>query len=118
LEVQTLEILPLSRPRKRQKPGVGKVSVMEMLLQNPATATFLPKHPATSPLLLFKFKKKKMIFLQKAKVGVCMCSAAAWEGNGVALVLSGLTSVDLCCVSFEVSRVSGLQSEQGKRNPI
>lgn len=92
---------------------------MEMLLQNPATATFLPKHPATSPLLLSKLKRKKKITsLQNAKVRVCMCRAAAWEGNGVALVLSGLTSVDLCCVSFEVSRVSGLQSEQGKRNPI
>lgn len=101
--------------KKRQKPGVGKVSVTEMLLQNPVTATFLP---STLRLSLPPFQVKKILFLQNAKVRVCMYRAAAWEGNGVGFVLSDLTSVDLCCVSSEVSRVSGSQSEQGKRNPI
>lgn len=105
--------------KKKTKTRCGEGLCNGDVAPKPSDSYFPPQAPCNLPPPPFQVKKKKkIIFLQNAKVRVCMCRAAAWEGNGVALVLSGLTSVDLCCVSFEVSRVSGLQSEQGKRNPI
>lgn len=65
--------------KKRQKPGVGKVSVMEMLLQNPVTATFLP---CTLQLSIPPFQvKKNHLFAEHKGQGVYVqscCLGREW----------------------------------------